>query len=763
MSHWSPHTRRAWWGAVSLALALSTGCGDTSGASTPEAPASPESVLQVELEEAFVAIPRAVSAEQQQQVSQRLAGAVDDARASFYLAIRRNELDKKWFLSAYSKQAHPGGVVYTAATTLGTRVVSFEEQNGKLFVFDVDTRKQMSDVFHPQVLVDAYPIVTDHAAFNRLPGSSQYVLIDPTAGLNRFGVVGDERGEDGVRFQVELSFAQRFRRIADGITFEQVYTGYAEVPDPDASIWWMEDNLFRTAGTLGISLRRYSEGPGYTPTPLPPREHYFRSERRIVPNTAAQVIEQVAVKWNVHPGMKPIQWHITEHVLKAQQDPRFQDFDLVGAMKRGIEGWNSVFGFPVFQVAIGDSSLSFADDDKNVVIFDTDEEMPFAMADWRTNPNTGEIRGASIYFPVTWVIVAASELGDDAALEAAHSEPEARAPFRLSWAGMRGRPLCDLDASAMRAARVSAGTPGHGQLAGLTKKQKVERLLTGLMLHEVGHTLGLRHNFYGSLAYDGSPNSPLSTTVMDYLQYEDAVYLDTPGSYDVQAVRYLYGMSPQPPTDGFCTDEDRRTDPYCNTYDRSSEPITGSVGPLYHSARDSMLNSTLPWSRFVYYFIYQIHPLLNFVRVASPEAQVTAYSLAMEGVRPPLVIPPGARADYPARADEFVRRIFARLYLDPASERGHFSANPRATPELMSLMLPDIKAILLNTDGVRSHEARRTMVDVLKAMQTLGAYAALRELRDALTASLPSLSEPERMQTEDLVARITAALSPYYR
>ncbi|MFP2928106.1 hypothetical protein ACLESO_23475 [Pyxidicoccus sp. 3LG] len=41
--------------------------------------------------------------------------------------------------------------------------------------------------------------------------------------------------------------------------------------------------------------------------------------------------------------------------------------------------------------------------------------------------------------------------------------------------------------------------------------------------------------------------------------------------------------------------------------------------------------------------------------------------------------------------------------------------------------------------------------------------AILREARDALTASLPSLSGDDRLQTEDLVTRITTALTPYYR
>lgn len=120
------------------------------GRSSPQpAPESPASTLQVELDDAFVAVPRTVSTEQQEKLRQHLDGAVSNAGESFYLAIRKSELGQRWFLSAYLKQISPGAVFYGAASTLGTRVVSFNEQNGKLFVFDVDERKTTSDIFDP--------------------------------------------------------------------------------------------------------------------------------------------------------------------------------------------------------------------------------------------------------------------------------------------------------------------------------------------------------------------------------------------------------------------------------------------------------------------------------------------------------------------------------------------------------------------------------------------------------------------------------------
>ncbi|NVJ15217.1 zinc-dependent metalloprotease [Myxococcus sp. AM010] len=766
MFEWSTHRRRAGWGALSLTLALGTGCGGGMPEPTTPPPEAPEPGLAVELAGDFVAIPRELSKEQRHHVDQKLGGVVEDAGKSFYLAIRRSELRQRWFLTAFAKQYHPGGVGNRAGEVLGSRVVSFEEQNGKLFVFDVDKRKVMSDVFDPQILVEAYPIVTDYRPFNRLPGASQYVLIDPTAGLNRYGVVGDRVGQSGVHLQVELSFAQRFRRLADGVAYEQVFTGYADLPWEWAS-YYGEDNAFRTAGTLAISLRKYKEGQGYTPTPLPPRELYFRSDRRLVPNTTAEQFEQVALKWNIHPGMKPIRWHIMDTVLAAQQDPRLQPYDVVGAMKRGIEGWNAAFGFPVFEAVVGGGIQDFADDDRNVVIFDTDELMPMAFANWRSNPITGEIRGASVYHSVSWLLFAVEAFAEEAPLtervaELATAPPAPR--LRLSWSSLEGTAPCELSASDPRQVRARLQASAHPRLAALTQKQKVEAHITHVMLHEVGHTLGLRHNFSGSRVNDGSPNSLVSTSVMDYLLDEDRALMDAPGVYDVRAVRYLYGLSSElPATDAFCSDDDRRVDPYCATYDRFGDSLMLHHGPVFQGHQDALLTSPHPWPRLQFYFDYVSSPYLGFLRLTDPASQATAYALAMQKLRPPLVIPPGARPDYAARADELTRRIFQRLYLDPASSRGSFTSDPPPSPALLTPMLADIEAIVLNTDGVRSHAARRTLVDVLKAQQSLGAYLLLRELRDSLNASLPSLPPEEQVLTEDLVTRISVALAPYYR
>jgi hypothetical protein len=745
---------RSWLGAASLAVALSTACGSPPDVPAPEVPETPADALPISLDSAFVAVPRAVSASQRQQVEQQLQGAVDDSGTSFYLAIRRSELAQRWFMSAYLKQAHPGGVLYNAATSLGTRVVSFKEQNGKLFVLDVADGKAMSDVFDPDLLVEAYPVVSDYGPFNRTRGSDQYVLIDPTAGLNRFGVVGDLLGPRRIQFNVELSFAQRFRTLADGVAFEQVYTGYMDVPD-DLAHYFLENNPYRYSGTLALSLRKYSEGPGFTPTPRPETDHYFLSDERIIPNTGGYT-EQTPVKWNIRPGMKPIRWNITPTVLTLQNDPRYQQYDVVGALKRGIEGWNQVFGFKALEAVVADSTQSFADDDKNFLILDTDEGMPFAFANMRTNPNTGEIRGASVYLPALWLWLADSDYSDDLS-EAALTEGAAPHPsLRMSWAGMAGGTLCDQE---VPKAGALAASP---ELASLTKKQKVEANLTNVVLHEIGHTLGLRHNFAGSRVYAGGPSTVRSTSVMDYIVEEDTVYGTAPGPYDVEAVRYLYGLSTQVPTLAFCTDQDTLVDPLCNRHDRFDDPLTKWYVPEFHDTMAQLMYSTANLDRLKSLVGFYMNPVLQFVRAGNVQAQATAYQLAMAQFRPPLQVPAGSPPHYAARADELARRTLARLYLDPAADRGSFKANPPNSSTLLPLVIADLKAILLNVDGVRSYASRRTMVDILKSQQVLASYSALREVRDTLTAQLPSLSGDERLQVEDLVARISEAVSPYY-
>src|SRR5262249_49981253 len=201
-----------------------------------------------------------------------------DGTSDFYLAINKRNLSDRWFLSGYVKQYYPGDGVNadSAVQTLGTRVVSFQIQNGKLFMFDVADGKKTSNLFDPQVLIEAYPLVTNYAPFNALANHDNYVLFDPSAGLNKFQVAANFYTDNYLapsyapNFEVGLSFMQNFRKISDGVTYEMVFSGNGLVDDGTG-----HNASYYTAGTLGVSLRKYAESKNYTPTAYPYTGSYY--------------------------------------------------------------------------------------------------------------------------------------------------------------------------------------------------------------------------------------------------------------------------------------------------------------------------------------------------------------------------------------------------------------------------------------------------------------------------------------------------------
>ena len=137
--------------------------------------------------------------------------------------------------------------------------------------------------------------------------------------------------------------------------------------------------------------------------------------------------------------------------------------------------------------------------------------------------------------------------------------------------------------------------------------------IISLTLHEIGHTLGLRHNFKASWLYDASEIHDTSVTgknhigsVMDYDPINIApegveqgnFFPTVPGPYDIWAIAFGYTQEMNEverenllsqstkPEFIFGTDDDAmgspggNTDPRNNRYDMSSDPITYSVQRL---------------------------------------------------------------------------------------------------------------------------------------------------------------------------------------
>ena len=710
----------------------------------------------------FVAIPRDFTANEQSAIRQQeLSTSTSDG--TFYIAIRRSELGKRYFLSVYLKQLFP--MFTPPAMTLGTKVVSFQEQNGRVYVFDVDDRKASSSTYDPTVVLEAFDEVPSYAAFTAMPNSSQYVLFDPSTGLNRFSAVSQAlSGSPGTggKFNNDLLFSQRFRTLADGVQYDQVFAGHFDEPFPynDGSI---EQSVFSMSGTVSIALRKYTEGSGFTSFPFPDAPYFFASERLVIPNTG--LVQDYAARWNIKPGMAPIKWTLSSRLAALQADPRYAKYDLVKAFQNGITGWNKVFGFTALTASVGGPGVEAGDDDKNVLVIDEDPSWGFAFANWRTNPNSGEIRGASVYFNAMWLDYAKS-LFDPEALTATEATATSAAVQRtqaarlpaLTWNGIglaqdlrRMGTGTELELFQARMAKAKAANP----TALPTEKELVERFLTHVVLHEVGHTLGLRHNFEGSLA-------PPSSSVMEYVDDFDAPFVPVPQAYDVDAVKYLYGMSAAPPTQQFCTDEDIGvTTPKCKPYDVGADPLSEYFAYAYSYYLQRYLIGRSDSTSGLNYYLAGV---LDYVRAGDTASdRARAWEFAMEYVRPdidPAVL--GAYPSYGARADKVSRAIWSQLFLGAVNTYSDFVTAPPNDLTLRATMHGQLGSEVLNSDKVRTGPSSRQAIDVLKKLQTLEAYRALVDAKAALGARRAQATGDDALLLDDLIARAEVAMSPYF-
>lgn len=218
---------------------------------------------------------------------------------------------------------------------------------------------------------------------------------------------------------------------------------------------------------------------------------------------------------------------------------------------KAVESWNGAFGSNIIKVEVAPDHVDAGDPRYHVIKwFDgTDDSVGWAgVAHAYPDPETGLLLGSSVYIQGDTLdklysgIVDLTQDGSNAGLEATgkiggidfHREPGENPviPFFTD-------PSEDFDAYML------------GYYA-------------EVMVHEVGHILGLRHNFAGANTLDDNDHSK---SIMDYAPREFRNKQSQPGSYDIAAIKYGYfGLVPSAPLD-FCTDDDLEILAYCNQGD----------------------------------------------------------------------------------------------------------------------------------------------------------------------------------------------------
>ena len=286
--------------------------------------------------------------------------------------------------------------------------------------------------------------------------------------------------------------------------------------------------------------------------------------------------------------------------------------------------WNAAYEATGFKDALvikqqpDDAKWDAGDIDYNVLRWTSSPNPPFGgYGPSFVNPRTGEILGADVMLEFSYMTsrLRTNRLFDEvglAGLPAFGAEEQGQLGMVQGHSSQCLAGLCTHQGRLFGGVVLRAAAGGRVEMDRLTKEA-----LHYLVLHEVGHTLGLNHNFRGSQLHDAvkvhdaevTGKAGLMGSVMDYPSANLAppgvkqgqYYVTKPGPYDHWAIEYGYSEALEDPVAeeqrleaiaarshqaelGFANDADdmrsvgKGIDPRAMLFEMSSDPVVYGTG-----------------------------------------------------------------------------------------------------------------------------------------------------------------------------------------
>jgi hypothetical protein len=575
---------------------------------------------------------------------------------TLFLEIEPEQLDVDFgLITHYSK----GIGVYNVHDGLpvgGSRLMRFERHGDKLYLvhrnarFSADAGSAMLTSLEDNVghsIVAAFDILA-------LNDSTEALVVDATEFfVSDYADLGENlkfyHEDKPVSFEKGRSYASSVMAFPENVEIDVLLTYKASDFPAFSSGAGVSDHRSIPIG-LRYSLFKLPEEP-MTPRLADDRVgHFLTAMRDFSRDREPTPMVRFVNRWRLEKSdpaaalsepVKPITFYVDRSVPEAYRE----------YVRAGIEAWNKAYEAAGFRNAVvaldapDDPEWSAEDARYSTVRWTAAHEMGYAIGPSQVDPRTGEILNADVLissiFVTGWANEYAEAIGPATALRSA--EEAAHAPFTGGLWGRMAEAQSYLGTLPPNVAEhVCLAEMGkahqlgfqHAAMAALGRIDGTEpmpdshlgQMLKDLIMHEVGHTLGLRHNFRASSAIPWdrlndeqfTRQNGLAVSVMDYnpsnIQADPSKQgfysMVEVGAYDVWAIRYAYtpvyddggkgALSGTDPVDdpenerdvllaiaseatrplhAYNTDEDTHlgplgVDPYSNTWDLSADPLS---------------------------------------------------------------------------------------------------------------------------------------------------------------------------------------------